>query len=219
MELKELYQLVKRGEGQQLEFKRKVAHPEKIIREAVAFANTKGGDLLIGVDDNGTIPGLKYAEEEVYVLNKALDKLCKPRLKYSYHYIPLDEQETRTVVWYRIEESRKKPHYALPSEQEDWGKAYVRAADKSIQASKEVRRIIKLSQRKSSKSFSINEQEKQLLQYLEANKTITLPEFQKLSSLNRFKASNILITLVLANILNIKPSDKEDVYSLSPIIS
>ena len=72
MELKELYRLVRKGEGETLEFKRKAAHPEKIVREVVAFANTKGGDLLIGVDDNGTIPGVKYAEEEIFVLNKAI---------------------------------------------------------------------------------------------------------------------------------------------------
>lgn len=218
MELKELYRLVKKGEGDQLEFKRKAAHPEKIIKEAVAFANTKGGNLLIGVDDNGTIPGLKYVEEEVYVLNKALDRLCKPRLNYTYEIIPLDENETRSVVLYTIPESNKKPHYAMPEEGAEWGKTYVRAADKSIQASKEVRRIIKLSQRKNSRAFSIDEQEKRLLQYLDENQTITLTQFQELSNLNRYKASNILITLVLNNIIRIHPNDKADLYSLSSAI-
>jgi predicted HTH transcriptional regulator len=162
MELKELYDLVRKGEGGTLEFKRKVAHPEKIVREAVAFANTQGGDLLIGVDDNGSIPGVKYAEEEIYVLNKALDALCKPRLKYSYQIIPLDENEQRAVVHYKIEESKKKLHYALPDEQKAIGKAYVRAADKSIQASQEVKRIIKLSQRKNGRVLQIQEKEKVL---------------------------------------------------------
>lgn len=219
MELKELYKLVRKGEGEQLEFKRKVAHPEKIVREAVAFANTKGGTLLIGVDDNGTVPGLKYAEEEVYVLNKALHKLCKPRLKFNYELIPLDENETRTVVLYNILESSKKPHYALPDEESKWGKAYVRSADKSIQASKEVKRILKLSQRKNNKAFSIEEKERLLLQYLEENKTITLSEFQALAKLNRYRASNILVTLVLSNIIKVQASDKEDTYSLSSILS
>lgn len=219
MELKALYSLVRKGEGERLEFKRKVAHPEKIVREAVAFANTKGGDLLIGVDDNGTVPGLKYAEEDIYVLNKALDTLCKPRLNYTYELIPLDENETRAVVRYKISESSKKPHYALPEEDADRGKAYVRAADKSIQASKEVRRIIKLSKRKSSRAFSIEEKERLLLQYLEEYKTITLSQFQTLSMLNRYRASNILVTLVLSNIIKVEPSDKEDIYSLSPQLS
>lgn len=219
MELKDLYRLVRRGEGDTLEFKRKAAHPEKIVREFVAFANTKGGNVLIGVDDNGNIPGVKYAEEEIYVLNKALAKLCKPRLKYEYHIIPLDEDESRAVVHYEVAESKKKPHYALPDENTDWGKAYVRLADKSIQASKEVRNVIKFSQRKSGRILEIQEKEKVLLEYLGENESITLAKFQEISKLNRYKASRILVNLVVSNILRINPSDKEDTFSMLPIIN
>jgi predicted HTH transcriptional regulator len=219
MELKDLYRLVRRGEGDTLEFKRKAAHPEKIVREFVAFANTKGGNVLIGVDDNGNIPGVKYAEEEIYVLNKALAKLCKPRLTYEYHIIPLDEDESRAVVHYEVAESKKKPHYALPDENTDWGKAYVRLADKSIQASKEVRNVIKFSQRKSGRILEIQEKEKVLLEYLGENESITLAKFQEISKLNRYKASRILVNLVVSNILRINPSDKEDTFSMAPIIN
>ncbi|GAA5035142.1 hypothetical protein GCM10011506_28350 [Marivirga lumbricoides] len=219
MELKELYRLVRKGEGETLEFKRKAAHPEKIVREVVAFANTKGGDLLIGVDDNGTIPGVKYAEEEIFVLNKAIFTLCKPKVKFQYDIIPLDEEQSRSVVHYQIAESKKKPHYALPDTTAEWGKAYVRVLDKSIQASKEVRSIIKLSNRKSAKVFSIEDKERLLLKYLDEHKNITLSQFQKISNLNKYKASRILITLVLSNILFVRPSDKEDVFSLAPIVN
>ncbi|MEQ8573732.1 MAG: ATP-binding protein, partial [Fulvivirga sp.] len=51
MTFQELKRLVSQGESETLEFKRKVAHPEKIVKEIVAFANTKGGKLLIGVSD------------------------------------------------------------------------------------------------------------------------------------------------------------------------
>ncbi len=219
MEVKDLYRLVRKGEGETLEFKRKVAHPEKIIKEVVAFANTKGGDLLIGVDDSGTIPGVKYADEEIFVLNKALFTLCRPKVQFQYEVIPLDEDQTRAVVHYKIAESKKKPHYALPDKDTERGKAYVRVSDKSIQASKVVRSILKFSNRKSAKAFTIEEEERLLLKYLEENTYITLSEFQKLSNLNKFKASKILITLVLSNILFIKPSDKEDVFGLAPIVN
>jgi len=218
MELKDLYRLVRRGEGDTLEFKRKAAHPEKIVREVVAFANTKGGDLLIGVDDNGKIPGVKYAEEEIYVLNKAMYVLCKPRVKFEVDIIPLDEDESRAVVHYRIMESKKKPHYALPDEKEAWGKAYVRLADKSIQASKEVRNVIKLSQRKNARVLEINEKEKLLLKYLGEHDAITVSQFQEIAKLNRYHASRILVNLVVSNVLMIHPSDKEDSFSMTPII-
>jgi predicted HTH transcriptional regulator len=219
MELKDLYRLVRKGEGETLEFKRKAAHPEKIMKEVVAFANTRGGDLLIGVDDNGTIPGVKYADEEIFVLNKALFTLCKPKVKFKYQVIPLDEEGSRSVVHYEILESKKKPHYALPDTSTERGKAYIRVLDKSIQASREVRNIIKLSSRKSAKVFTIEEEEKMLLKYLDEHSYITLSQFQKLSGLNKYKASRILITLVLSNVLHVKPSDKEDVYCLAPIVN
>lgn len=218
MELQELYRLVKRGESSRLEFKRKAAHPEKIVREFVAFANTKGGDVLIGVDDNGNVPGVKYAEEEIYMLNKALTTLCKPKLQYEYKVIPLDENDSRSVIHYQIAESKKKPHYALPDEHADWGKAYVRLADKSIQASKEVRNVIKFSQRKNSRVLQILEKEKILLQYLGQNESITLAKFQEIAKLNRYSASRILVNLVVSNILKINPSDKEDTFSMLPIV-
>lgn len=38
VQLQELKKLVSRGEGQNLEFKRKAAHPDKIAHELIAFA-------------------------------------------------------------------------------------------------------------------------------------------------------------------------------------
>ena len=38
-------------EGKTLEFKRNLSSPEGFLRTAVAFANTAGGTILIGVED------------------------------------------------------------------------------------------------------------------------------------------------------------------------
>jgi Predicted transcriptional regulator containing an HTH domain and an uncharacterized domain shared with the mammalian protein Schlafen len=52
MRYRELLELIEEGENIQCEFKRKFSTPEKIAREMIAFANTKGGYLLFGVDDD-----------------------------------------------------------------------------------------------------------------------------------------------------------------------
>jgi len=57
MTLQEVKELAAKGEGLQIEFKKKAAFPEKIVREVIALANTQGGTLLIGVDDDGTVSG------------------------------------------------------------------------------------------------------------------------------------------------------------------
>ena len=66
--ISEVLRLIRQGEGQFVEFKKKANHPEKIIKEVVAFANAGGGNLFIGVDDHGTISGLKFPEDEEYIL-------------------------------------------------------------------------------------------------------------------------------------------------------
>lgn len=44
-------ELLKRPEGKTLEFKRDLSSPDGVVRTVVAFANTAGGVLLVGVED------------------------------------------------------------------------------------------------------------------------------------------------------------------------
>ena len=78
MTLQEVKALAAKGEGLTIEFKKKAAFPEKIVREVIALANTEGGDLLIGVDDDGTVCGQRFIEEEVFVMEKAIRELILP---------------------------------------------------------------------------------------------------------------------------------------------
>ncbi|MDF9800970.1 uncharacterized protein YuzE [Catalinimonas alkaloidigena] len=223
MSMQEIQRLVSRGEGENIEFKRKVAHPEKIIREIVAFANTKGGNLLIGVDDNGNIPGIKFADEEIFVLEKAIRQWCRPKLDYEVDVVPINGK--KSVVHYRIKESEKKPHYVLnanlqhpkPRSQRirsPKGKAYVRFEDKSLQASPEVWKILKRGRKPRDMKFTFGEKEKLLMEYLDSHSHITLTEFTRLAHLPRFRASQTLVLLVLANVLKIIPREKEDIFML-----
>src|SRR5262249_26972643 len=47
----DLLELLQRPEGKTLEFKRDLSSPEGVLRSLVAFANTAGGVLLVGVED------------------------------------------------------------------------------------------------------------------------------------------------------------------------
>ena len=47
----DLVPLLSRQEGKTLEFKRDLSSPDNVLRTIVAFANTSGGVLLIGVED------------------------------------------------------------------------------------------------------------------------------------------------------------------------
>ncbi|GAA0188111.1 ATP-binding protein [Fulvivirga kasyanovii] len=215
MEFNDIKRLAAGGESETVEFKRKAAHPDKIVKELVAFANTRGGYLLVGVNDDGSIPGLKFPEDDAYVLDQAIKKYCKPALKVRQEIVPISEN--RAVVLYHVPQGKRKPYYVITDFETRWGQAFVRIEDKSIKASKEVREILKRSSKNKGVKFNYGEKERILIDYLDKNKNITLNQFKKLAHLNTYRASRTLVLLVLANVLSVEPSDKDDLYSLKAI--
>ncbi len=69
MNKKELLEIINNGENSGVEFKRDDIPPEKIAKECVAFANLKGGMILLGVEDDGTISGIKRPNCEEWVMD------------------------------------------------------------------------------------------------------------------------------------------------------
>lgn len=207
MTLQEVKQLAKKGEGLHAEFKKKAAHPEKIVREVIALANTEGGYLFIGVDDDCTVSGQRFIEEEVYVMDKAIQELVFPAVSFTRSIIPFNPN--KGVAVYKISKSEKKPHFLY---EDNKRKAYVRVQDRSIQASREVWEILKKENDSRDIVFKYGDKENVLMKALNEKPTITLKEYMKIARLPIYIASKTLIRLVLANVLRIIPQEKEDVY-------
>ncbi|HHP7242324.1 MAG TPA: helix-turn-helix domain-containing protein [Cyclobacteriaceae bacterium] len=211
MTLPEFKRLVKKGENDKLEFKRKIAHPDKILREFIAFANTEGGQILVGVEDSGKIMGLKYPDEDNFLMKKAIDDLCRPVLDYQTDIIPLNE--SLSVIAYTIKPSKKKPHY-IKINGGNSGKAYIRLHDKSVQASSEMKEILKRSMSTRGIKIRIGHHEKLLFSYLEQNKYITIKQYAELANIKKREASRKLILMVLAKVVKILPKENQDFYEL-----
>ncbi len=201
--------LAAKGEGLRIEFKKKATFPEKIVRELIAFANTSGGSLLIGVDDDGTVSGQRYIEEEVFVMEKAIHALIFPRLEYELFSLKLSEK--RGVAVFKVPVSAQRPHYLKESDRKH---AFIRVADRSVQASKEVWEILRRGKNPKDMVFTYGNKEDILMKALSASDKITLKEFAKLANLPRFLASKTLVRLVLANVLQIHPQESEDYFTL-----
>lgn len=58
METSELIEIISRDEDSQHQFKANVTNETSLAQEMVAFSNTLGGQIFIGVSDDGTISGL-----------------------------------------------------------------------------------------------------------------------------------------------------------------
>lgn len=211
-DLRELKELVRNGEGKYIEFKLKANHPEKIIREAVAFANTDGGYLLIGVGDDKSIKGLKFADEDEYILRKTLGKNIFPIIEYDLERVRV-ENEREVLVFY-IKKSETKPHFVVFEDNNiENKKAYIRVEDKSVQASREMREILKRSRNAKDMHIRYGDKERVLMQYLANNTHITVKVFAELAKIPLRIASNTLVFLVLANVLRVAPNEQEDLFS------
>lgn len=208
MDLFAIQKLVQSGETDQVEFKRKVRHPEKIVKELVAFANTKGGHLFIGVNDDLSIPGVKHPEEDEFLMQKSIKELCRPALSCKSEIVKISD--TKGIVHINVPESDAKPHYAVETKNQRWGTAYVRVADKSLQASRELRQILRRRKINQHTSFSYGDNEKLLMNYLGRHNFITLRIFAEEAGIKRREASDILINLTLNNALKIIPREGED---------
>ncbi len=207
-ELRDLRKLVAIGEGLHLEFKRKVAFPEKIIREMMAFANTSGGVLLVGVNDDGALSGIRYPEEESLLIRNALRRFCRPT--FPFEEIVIAVSANKFILKYDIPPSDKRPHRFWLSRRKS--ETYIRVNDMSIKASPEMSEIVYQSKFSRDVQFTYGQHESTLMKYLADNNQITLPQFQKLTGLSIALAARTLVTLVLARVIKIVPTEKGDLY-------
>lgn len=196
------------GEGVSLDFKKTISSCEKIARTMVSFANNKGGRLLIGVADDGTIKGVKSEDEERYMITRAAHIFAKPALEPIFEEVYVDD---KLVLVVDIEASNLKPHYALGDDGKWW--VYVRVKDKSVLASKIVVDVLKRSSSETGVMLTYSDNEKTLLEYLEKTDRITVLEFCKLLKLTRRRAQRILVDLVLSGVVRIHTSEKEEYYT------
>lgn len=211
MELRLLKELVKKGEGEHSEFKLKSNHPEKIVREIVAFANTGGGKLFIGIDDDCTIKGLKDADEDEYTILKAMDKYIFPKVSYRKERVSVSPE--RDVLVLNVHRSIDKPHYVI-NENGD-RRAYIRVKDKSIQASREMKEIMRRGRGERDVRFNYGEKEQKLMELLDKKDSVTVDLFATFAGIPRKIASNTLVVMVLARVLEVHPREMLDHFTMS----
>jgi predicted HTH transcriptional regulator len=187
--------LIAEGEHQTLDFKFEISDAKKIARSLVAFANTDGGRLLVGVKDNGNITGVR-SDEEIYMIETAAHLYCKPEIKFTTKTHTI---EGKIVVEIIVEPSIKKPHYA-PGKGDAWT-AFMRVKDEN-QIANNV--IIKVWQRQTQPDgvfLTYTEPEKQLMSYIEENGEITFSKACRITRSNQTKVENMLANFIVIGLI------------------
>jgi len=209
MKPQDLKNLIQTGESQYLEFKKTTPSPTKIAREISAFTNSNGGTLLIGVDDDKTITGIRAFFEEEYLLRKAAEELCVPAVKIKIELVHLIDKDVIVVT---VPEAIEKPIYIKNKLKR---RVFIRRNDESILASDERVEILKHQSSANGVTFQYGEHEQQLFRYLNEYGEITVTGFANLINQTTYRASKILIKLASAGVLSLFTRNKVDYYTFS----
>ncbi|MGA2594480.1 MAG: helix-turn-helix domain-containing protein [Bryobacteraceae bacterium] len=105
----DLVSLLSRPEGKTLEFKRDLSSPDSVLKAIVAFANTSGGVVLIGVED-GTrrVRGVSDVLAEEERLASLIADSITPRLLPELEVMPWRKTQVLAV---EVHPSSNRPHY------------------------------------------------------------------------------------------------------------
>lgn len=204
-----LYKLIEEGEHQQQDFKYCINDSKKIAKSLVAFANTDGGRLLIGVKDNGKIVGIS-TDEEYYMVESAAKIYSNPPVEFSTRQW---QSEGKIVLEISVLPSTGRPHFA----KDETGKwlAYIRVNDENVLAHQIQVIVWKKQKRPQGIRFTYSSDEKFLIEYLQKNDSITFSKFVRLAHISRKKATEVLSNFVIMDVIKIAVSREKSLFILN----
>lgn len=204
-----IYDLIKQGEHQTLDFKHSITDSKKIARSLAAFANTNGGRLLVGVRDNGSIAGVK-SDEEFYMVQAAADLYCKPNISFETNTCQLEGKTVLEIIIPKVDSDQL---IAAPNKEGVY-RVYIRVNDQNFIVNNIYLKAWNKKKFGRGVLIRYNEEERLLFEYLEHNKEITFSKFCKIARLSKFKAEKILINLIVLELIEVVFTENQTKYAL-----
>ncbi|MDD2591117.1 MAG: putative DNA binding domain-containing protein [Fermentimonas sp.] len=110
----ELLDIISSGETSRVQFKKQLNNQDGFAAEMIAMANSKGGDILIGVEDKtGKVVGLDYRELQSIgsTIANIATNLVKPQIFPTTEVVNVDMgREVKKVLVVHVEEGIAKPY-------------------------------------------------------------------------------------------------------------
>ncbi len=122
-----IQRLIEEGEHECQDFKFAIGDARKIARSIAAFANHKGGRLLVGVKDNGVVAGVR-SEEDIFVVEQAAEMCCVPPQSIEVTAYKTDPGQ----VVYKVDIAVASSRPVRVKEEGGVLRAYVRVKDENI---------------------------------------------------------------------------------------
>lgn len=117
MNKSKVLEIIQNGENSGIEFKRDDLRPEQIARELVAMANFKGGRIILGVEDDGTISGLQRDDLETWIMDTVFGRYIHPQILPFYEEVDLGDGKRIAII--TISEGVSKPYVLRHNDRED----------------------------------------------------------------------------------------------------
>lgn len=188
--------LIAEGEHVRQDFKYAISDARKIARSISAFANHSGGQLLIGVKDNGAIAGVKN-EEDIYVVEQAGWMYCDP--PQEIEFTAFSTGETGIVIRARVAEAAAKP--VRVKEDGNRLRAYYRVADENISAHPLMVKAWYAQQDERPASFSLDSVESALLAEIRAMGSLSIDNALHLTVASRRTVEDAIVRLAAMGII------------------
>lgn len=126
-------------ESERIEYKQQFV--DDIYKQVIAFANTQGGVIYIGIDDEGNLTGIDNVDEAYTKLTNGIRDAISPDVTMFVRY----ELKDNKVISIEVGEGGYKPYYLKAKGMKPKG-VYVRQGASTVQASPEqIRQMIKQS--------------------------------------------------------------------------
>jgi len=132
MKTEDLLNLIRNGESSGVEFKRDDIRPEQLAKEIVAMANLQGGQILIGVEDNGSISGIQRKNLSEWLIDTVFGRYVHPMILPFYEEIQVEDGKRVAVV--SFPQGTSKPYVVRKKDRED---IYIRIGSISRLATRE----------------------------------------------------------------------------------
>lgn len=127
-------------ENEYTEYKRELT--EDLKKEVLAFVNTDGGSIYIGIDDDGTVPGVKDCDQTMLRIASMLRDSIHPDIM-MFVSIQTEQIEEKDIIHLAISSGSNRPYYLKKNGLKPSG-VYVRQGSASVPASPEqIRQLIK----------------------------------------------------------------------------
>ncbi|MCX7725778.1 MAG: putative DNA binding domain-containing protein [Chitinispirillaceae bacterium] len=123
----EMINLIKEGENHYVEFKREDENNKDFAKTIVAFANSDGGRIFIGIDNDGTILGVTETEKNLRRIDDIAFNLCNPPITISQEVY---EIKGKKIIVVTVPKGLQRPY-------ETNGITYIRSSNRIRKASRE----------------------------------------------------------------------------------